>query len=213
MSASYFDCYTKNPTGDAQAIAALVYRSRWRLLEGASEVLDVGFGAGGFLDAAPPGTDARGVDSDPEAVARKADAAVLGSAEDLPFPDNTFDGVHAAHVIEHLQSPERLVEESARVLRAGGRLLVVTPDIERCGFDFWADHTHRQPFTRRSIERLLTMSGFDIVHLGHGLARQTRLEEFAAHRLGLSVPRRFALRAALGRHLGAELVAVGRLGR
>ena len=44
----------------------------------------------------------------------------------LPFDDDTFDLVYANFVVEHLDRPEWTFSEWRRVLRAGGRLLVVT---------------------------------------------------------------------------------------
>jgi SAM-dependent methyltransferase len=208
---TYFDCYAKRPTGEARRLAELAYRDRWRLIDGARHVLDIGFGGGGFIDAAPPGVSVRGLDLDPAAVACRPDVAVQGSAEDLPFEDDEFDAVHAAHVIEHLERPERLVSESARVLRTGGRVVVATPDLERYGFRFWVDHTHRRPFTELSLTRLLEMHAFQIERVDHGLFRQTRLEELAARFLRVSVDLRYAIRARLGRRFGWELVVTARL--
>jgi SAM-dependent methyltransferase len=208
---SYFQCYTKRPTGDVAELMRLVHRDRWRMIGDCREVLDVGFGGGGFIDAAPPDVVVRGVDADPEAVKSRPDVAVLGSAESLPFGDDEFDAVHASHVIEHLEDPERLVAECARVLRPGGRLLVATPDIERYGFRFWVDHTHRRPFTVSSLSRLLEMFGFEVEAIEHGLFHETRLEQLAARYLKLSLRRRYAIRKRLGRRFGGELVALARL--
>jgi predicted SAM-dependent methyltransferase len=50
----------------------------------------------------------------------------------FPFPDNYFDAVYSSHVIEHFD-PDRglfLVKESYRVLRPGGTIRIVVPDLE-----------------------------------------------------------------------------------
>jgi SAM-dependent methyltransferase len=50
----------------------------------------------------------------------------------FPFPDCSFDAVYSSHVLEHF-TPEQgsfLVEESYRVLKAGGTLRIVVPDLE-----------------------------------------------------------------------------------
>lgn len=47
--------------------------------------------------------------------------------------DGSFDFVVASHVIEHLHNPIRAVEAWLRVLRPGGRLLLVVPD---CRYTF-----------------------------------------------------------------------------
>jgi ubiquinone/menaquinone biosynthesis C-methylase UbiE len=44
----------------------------------------------------------------------------------LPFPDASFDVVHAHQLLQHLSAPVRALSEMRRVLRPGGRLLVHT---------------------------------------------------------------------------------------
>src|ERR687887_2170113 len=89
----YFECYAKRPTDEAQRFEELVYRDRWRLLAGARRVLDIGFGGGGFIDAAPPGVFVRGIDTDEAAVASRPGVGALGDAENLPFEEAEFDAV------------------------------------------------------------------------------------------------------------------------
>ena len=43
---------------------------------------------------------------------------------ELPYPDNTFDAVIAAHILEHLSSPSTALQEIHRVLKPGGSVLV-----------------------------------------------------------------------------------------
>lgn len=45
----------------------------------------------------------------------------------LPFPDDTFDCVVLADVIEHIDAPEAVMREARRVLRRGGQILLTTP--------------------------------------------------------------------------------------
>jgi hypothetical protein len=51
-----------------------------------------------------------------------------------PIEDASFDAVIASHVIEHLANPLRALQEFHRVLRPGGRLVLIVPD-RTCTFD------------------------------------------------------------------------------
>ncbi len=50
---------------------------------------------------------------------------VLGDGEDLPFPDGTFDRVAIAFGIRNFENRERGLREMLRVLKPGGRLVVL----------------------------------------------------------------------------------------
>ncbi|HEY5686609.1 MAG TPA: class I SAM-dependent methyltransferase [Acidimicrobiia bacterium] len=50
---------------------------------------------------------------------------VVGVGEALPFADEAFDGVFSAYVFRNLTSISRTLDELARVLRPGGRVVVV----------------------------------------------------------------------------------------
>jgi SAM-dependent methyltransferase len=53
--------------------------------------------------------------------------AVRGDALALPFPDERFDRVIAAEVLEHVGDDRAVIAELARVLRPGGTLAVTVP--------------------------------------------------------------------------------------
>jgi ubiquinone/menaquinone biosynthesis C-methylase UbiE len=60
------------------------------------------------------------------AARRNAPAAecVQGDAQDLPYPDNTFDAVICGYGISHVPQANRALAEMRRVLRAGGRVAI-----------------------------------------------------------------------------------------
>lgn len=49
----------------------------------------------------------------------------LADAEELPFPDNTFDAVVSRHIIWALPNPERAYTEWKRVLKLEGKIIVI----------------------------------------------------------------------------------------
>ncbi len=49
----------------------------------------------------------------------------LHAAEQLPFPDETFDLVTCRVAAHHFSSPEKFIAETARVLKRGGHFLLI----------------------------------------------------------------------------------------
>ena len=103
-------------------------------------ILDVGCGTGSLAmlarKAVGPAGIACGVDASPEMIAwarRKAERAGVevslqrASAQALPFPDAHFDAVLSTLMLHHLSGKARtqLVHEARRVLKPGGRVLIV----------------------------------------------------------------------------------------
>jgi ubiquinone/menaquinone biosynthesis C-methylase UbiE len=52
---------------------------------------------------------------------------INATGEALPFPDECFDVIYSANVLEHTEDPERVLAESLRVLRRGGTLHMEMP--------------------------------------------------------------------------------------
>lgn len=55
---------------------------------------------------------------------------IPGDARDIPMPDHTVDVVVCFEALEHFAEQARFLDETRRVLRPGGLLLVSTPDRE-----------------------------------------------------------------------------------
>jgi SAM-dependent methyltransferase len=92
----------------------------------------------------------------------------VGSISDLSaFADGHFDVVFASNVLEHLGRDElsRGLGEILRVLRPGGRFLVVQPNFRYSFRSYFDDFTHVQVFTHRSLRDLLAGSGFDVTEV------------------------------------------------
>ncbi len=54
--------------------------------------------------------------------------AIRGDISALPFPPASFDMVISRSVVEHLEDPPRVFCEFFRVLRPGGRVVIITPN-------------------------------------------------------------------------------------
>ena len=99
---------------------------------GDERALDVGTGAGALaLALAPLVREVVGVDPVPELLAlarRRAPAnveLVEGDGTRLPFADASFDLAGTVRTLHHVERPEQVVAELARVTRPGGHVLVV----------------------------------------------------------------------------------------
>ncbi|MGO4614983.1 methyltransferase domain-containing protein [Nocardia sp. 2YAB30] len=152
--------------------------------------LDIGTGTGSevleFAHRVGPDGDAVGVDPNPAMLATaraRAEAAgsrarfVDGTAYHLPFPDDSFDAVRCERVYQHLDDPAAATAEIARVLRPGGRVLLIDSDwhtaiahpgdadvITRLTTTMLA--TTPNPTSGRRLRGLLTAAGFSIDDIG-----------------------------------------------
>lgn len=94
-------------------------------------VLDIGCGPGAALEhAVKTGAEVYGVDPSPSMVTKAGKrvpgaTVVEGSAESLPFPDDTFSHVLAISTFHHWASQESGIDEVRRVLAPGGRFVNV----------------------------------------------------------------------------------------
>jgi ArsR family transcriptional regulator len=117
-------------------------------------LLDLGTGTGRLLELfAPLYARGVGIDSSTDmlSVARaNLDRAGIGNAQvrlgdiyNLPLPRDSFDVVTIHQVLHFLDAPERAIAEAARVLRPGGRLLIV--DFAPHELEFLRErHAHRR---------------------------------------------------------------------
>ena len=110
-------------------------RSLASLREGApGEVLLVGIGSGLDVPLLPRGPRYTGLDLTPAMLARARRKAVatgldirldIGDARQLPYGAAAFDVVVLHLILAVTPHPERVLAEAARVLRSGGRILIL----------------------------------------------------------------------------------------
>ncbi len=149
-------------------------------LQPGEAVLDVACGTGTLAIAAKRqvGTDGSvtGIDASAEMIGRaraKAERAgldltfVKGTAQELPFGDAQFDIVIGTLMLHHLPEAARsaFAREARRVLKSGGRLLLVDfgMPLRETGLPRLHRHGH---IDMHAVGALLTENGFEIGDIG-----------------------------------------------
>ena len=148
-------------------------------------VLDAGCGKGSGLNLKGTCEHVVGYDIDEDVLSNKeVDQAIQGDVSDLDLPSDSFDLVVCAWLMEHVSDPERSFEELTRVLKPGGRLLLVTPNLYHYSmiaskftphsFHEWFLHrlggkvhshgfpTYYRANTRGKLKKLATKSGLAV---------------------------------------------------
>ena len=169
----------------------LVYKVRRRLeahrlltaaglLPANARILDVGCGDGFHLDLlrefGPGGWQLEGVDLDPRAAdAAEARGFVVhrGSIEELDLPAEHYDFAILLQTVEHVADPASLLRAIRRVLRPGGRLLLVTDNTGSLDFSVakrrhWGGYhfpRHWYLFDATSMRKLASHTGLAVDEL------------------------------------------------
>jgi SAM-dependent methyltransferase len=149
-------------------------------------VLDLGCGAGEFVQAAVAGDVDAGLDASPRKLAKarrtgrylRLDCA---DAANMPYPDDCFRSIFSISVLEHIADPQGAMAEAYRVLQPGGLFLatIVLRDLNDClaapefmrwiagkrGANLWtqalnAVFAHRTLLSQDEWEEIAHASGF-----------------------------------------------------
>ena len=153
----------------------------WACSRAEGEVLEIAAGTARNLPFYPQGVRLTGVELSPEMAAlgrKRADELgrqieiKIGDAEDLDFPDASFDTVVCTYGLCTIPDDRAAIREAKRVLRPGGRLLLAehvrSPNpvvraiqllLEPLAHRFGGDHLMREPLDHLAAE------GFEVTEL------------------------------------------------
>lgn len=85
-------------------------------------------------------------------------------AENFPITSDGVDVVFASNLLEHLSNEDlsKTILEIKRVLKKGGRLILMQPNYRLSYKTYFDDHTHKKIFSDVSLGTFLVEHGFDI---------------------------------------------------
>jgi SAM-dependent methyltransferase len=137
-----------------------------RYIRPTDTVLDLGAGSCEFINACRA-AEKIAVDLNPDTKHHAVDArVVLTPSDDLsPIADATVDVVFTSNFFEHLPDKRTLIrtlDECSRVLKPGGRLLVLMPNLRYLAGRFWDYFDHHLPLTHLSLVEALQMTGYQV---------------------------------------------------
>jgi SAM-dependent methyltransferase len=135
-------------------------------------LLEIGCGNGTRLaQLAKEGWQVVGQEVDPKsaehAQSRHGIAVLVGDLDTLGLEAESFDCILMNHVLEHLHDPVGLLQECRRLLRPGGRLVAVTPNLLSLGLRTFGAHwrgleapRHIHLFRPATLLRVAALAGF-----------------------------------------------------
>jgi len=91
-----------------------------------------------------------------------------GSSNMTAIKDASVDVAFTSNFLEHLPSKEELLTtlaETNRVLRRGGRFLILQPNIRFLHGEYWDFLDHHIPLTDRTLIEALELTGFHIIEV------------------------------------------------
>ncbi len=135
------------------------------------DVLDVGSGDGAAAAMLAPycrsltcvDVNARTLEAAKDRLAKHPHVRVeLGDAHELPFAEACFDSVLMFHTLTYTERPLRALEECARVLRPGGKLVLLCLDEHQQPEVTTPYGERHQGFSRAAVRELVTLAGLEL---------------------------------------------------
>jgi len=157
------------PHRDDRAVLwkTLVEHSFQRHIDPSDTVLDLAAGYCEFINNIRCGTKIA-VDLNPTITTVAGPDVRVVHAPSTDLPDDltgTVDVAWVSNFFEHLADSAELLatlRELRRVLKPGGKLLVLQPNIRLTGPAYWDFVDHSLPITEKSLAEALTLTGFSV---------------------------------------------------
>ncbi|HEY4482970.1 MAG TPA: class I SAM-dependent methyltransferase [Candidatus Paceibacterota bacterium] len=99
---------------------------------------------------------------------------VVSSVLHTPFADSSFDTIVSTQVLEHVDDPEQMVREIARLLKPGGYVLVSAPFL----VPYHADPNDYFRYTQEGLSTFCVRAGLGVIEGGRYGGFFTVLSEF-----------------------------------
>lgn len=137
------------------------------------KVLEIGCGSGMLLsDLRDVGFESEnifGIDISNTAInacqARNISNVQLADGAKLPFPDNSFDILISSDVLEHIENDNVTLSEWNRVLKPGGKMIMLVPAFPA----LWSEHDeanlHFRRYTKSGLTNIIERNNFEILRI------------------------------------------------
>lgn len=192
MEKHYNTAYLENTANVVGAIKTLSYEPFKKRSKGS--IVDLGCGNGADASSLQEVTSAEveviGLDHDSnfiaEAKQKHPDIKFLvADVEELPFDDNSIDGIRTERMFQHLKKPERVLQEIRRVLKTKGDLVIL--DTDWPGINFYAPLIGIENKIREYLTKVKVNFGLSTRYLTSLiLEHQFKIEKFTYHRVSMT---------------------------
>jgi SAM-dependent methyltransferase len=150
-----------------------------------ARILDIGCGDGFHLrllrQFGKPGWQLEGVDTSDRAVMAARDSGLdvhLGTVESAELEPESYDLVLLIATIEHVEDPLAVLTAAGKLLKPGGRAVVITDNSQTLDFRLfggrhWGGYhfpRHWNLFNKPSLRRLADQAGLAVAELGTALS-------------------------------------------
>jgi len=141
-----------------------------RYFKAEGSVLDLACGYGEFINNVDV-LNKHAVDMNPDAARHllpNVDFKVTPAGDLGHLQTGSIDRVFTSNFLEHLPNKaacDDVLKEVLRVLRPGGRFVILGPNIRYAFKQYWDFYDHYLPLSHRSLAEGLAMNGFDVTEV------------------------------------------------